>query len=70
MIIIPTVELAKVVVGVGNCSGHKVDKFRKFCLTSVAASTVRAPLIGECFANLECRVVDTISVVKYNFFVL
>jgi len=67
---IPAVELANMVVGVGNCSGHKVDKFKKFCLTSVAASTVRAPLIGECFANLECRVVDTKMVAKYNFFVL
>ena len=30
---IPSVEMAKQVVGVGNCSGSKVDKFRKFKLT-------------------------------------
>lgn len=67
---IPSVELAKQVVGIGNCSGSKVDKFSKFKLTALPASKVTAPLIAECFANLECRVVDTRMVNKYNFFVL
>ena len=67
---IPSVELAKQVVGVGNCSGSKVDKFKKFKLTAMPASQVAAPLIAECFANLECRVADTRMVNKYNFFVL
>jgi flavin reductase (DIM6/NTAB) family NADH-FMN oxidoreductase RutF len=34
----------------------------------VAASRVSAPLIDECFANLECRVGDTRLVNQYNFF--
>lgn len=67
---IPTAELAKQVVGIGNCSGSKVDKFRKFGLTPLPASHVAAPLIAECYANLECRVVDTRMMNKYNFFVL
>ncbi|MBI5005512.1 MAG: flavin reductase family protein [Nitrosomonadales bacterium] len=67
---IPSVELAKQVVGIGNCSGSKVDKFKKFKLTAIPAAQVSAPLIAECFANLECRVVDTRMVNKYNFFVL
>lgn len=67
---IPSVELAKQVVGIGNCSGSKVDKFKKFNLTPLPASHVAAPLIGECFANLECKVADTRMVNKYNFFVL
>lgn len=29
-----------------------------------------APLIAECAANLECKVVDRRFVAKYNFFVL
>ena len=44
---IPSVELAKQVVGVGNCSGSKVDKFKKFKLTAMPASQVAAPLIAE-----------------------
>jgi flavin reductase (DIM6/NTAB) family NADH-FMN oxidoreductase RutF len=67
---IPTVELARQVVGCGNSSGKRVDKFRAFGLTPVAASQVKAPLIEECYANRECRVVDTRLVAAYNFFVL
>jgi flavin reductase (DIM6/NTAB) family NADH-FMN oxidoreductase RutF len=67
---IPTVELAKQVVGCGNTSGRKVDKFKAFGLTPVPAAQVGAPLIDECFANLECKVVDTTLVRKYCFFVL
>jgi len=67
---IPAVEIAKQVVGVGNCSGSKVDKFKKFKLTAMPAAKVAPPLIDECFANLECRVVDSRMVNKYNFFVL
>ena len=67
---IPTVELAKKVVGVGNCSGRKMDKFAAFGLTPAAATHVKAPLIAECYANLECRVADTRLVNKYNFFIL
>jgi len=66
---IPTVELAKQVVSCGNTSGKRVDKFKTFGLTPVAASQVKAPLIKECYANLECRVVDTRLVAAYNFFV-
>ena len=67
---IPAAELAKQVVGVGNCHGTKVDKFKKFKLTAMPAAKVAPPLIDECFANLECKVVDTRMVNKYNFFVL
>ena len=55
---IPTYDLAKQVVGIGNCSGADVDKFAKFKLTRVEADQVEAPLIKECYANFECKVVD------------
>ena len=67
---IPTVNLAAKVTGCGNTSGRRVDKFQAFGLTSVPASRVGAPLIAECYANLECRVVDTKLAARYNFFVL
>ncbi len=67
---IPTVELASQVVAVGNCSGRSVDKFKKFQLTQEMASLVNAPLISECYANLECKVVDMKMAVKYNIFIL
>jgi flavin reductase (DIM6/NTAB) family NADH-FMN oxidoreductase RutF len=61
-----TAELAKKVVVCGNSSGQSVDKFKTFGLTPVAASVVKAPLITECYANLECKVVDRKLVAKYN----
>lgn len=67
---IPTVELAEQVVACGNASGADVDKFERFGLTAKPAREVGAPLIAECYANLECRVVDTRMVNAYCFFVL
>jgi flavin reductase (DIM6/NTAB) family NADH-FMN oxidoreductase RutF len=67
---IPTVDLAKAVVSCGNASGRKLDKFQAFDLTPRPASPVKSPLIDECYANLECKVVDTRLVNKYNFFIL
>ena len=67
---VPTVELAKKVVGCGNTSGRSVDKFKTFGLTPVAASVVAAPLIAECYASLECKVMNRKLVTPYNFFIL
>ena len=67
---IPTVQLADAVVGCGNVSGLKGDKFKKFGLTPVPSARVQAPLIAECYVSLECRVIDSKLVTKNNFFVL
>jgi flavin reductase (DIM6/NTAB) family NADH-FMN oxidoreductase RutF len=61
VIAIPTVDLLDTVVGVGTCSGQEVDKFETFGLTRLKATQVRAPLIAECLANIECRVVDIVK---------
>jgi len=65
---IPTVDLIDKVVGVGTCSGADTDKFEKFGLTPVNGKYVRAPLIKECLANIECKVIDIIK--KHNIVVL
>ena len=70
VIAIPAAALAGTVVEVGNCSGRTIDKFKKVGLTATAAQRVSAPLVRECFANLECKVADTRLVNKYNLFVL
>ncbi len=67
---VPTVELARQVVRCGNSSGAKVDKFRRYGLTARPASLVGAPLVEECAANLECRVVDRSLVRRYSMFVV
>ena len=70
VIAIPARKLAAKVVKVGNTSGRDLDKFRAFGLTPVPAARVAAPLVEECFANLECKVSDTRLVGKYDLFIL
>ena len=64
VIAIPTVELLDKVVGIGTCSGADTDKFAKFNLTPVQSKFVRPPLIKECLANFECKVIDIVK--KHN----
>lgn len=61
VIAIPGVDLLDKVVGIGTCSGVDTDKFARFRLTPLPAKEVGAPLIAECLANIECRVVDIVS---------
>ena len=67
---IPTVNMIKTAVDIGSCTGVKVDKFKKFGLTKKLGSVVDVPLIDECYANLECKVVDMKLVSKYNLFIV
>ncbi|MDY0037826.1 MAG: flavin reductase family protein [Zoogloea oleivorans] len=68
VIAIPTVDLLDKVVGIGTCSGADTDKFPRFALTPVQARLVRPPLIKECLANIECKVIDIVE--KHNIVVL
>jgi flavin reductase (DIM6/NTAB) family NADH-FMN oxidoreductase RutF len=40
---VPTVELAREVAGIGNCSGSTGDKFEKFKFTAIPADQVKVP---------------------------
>ncbi|MDP2451114.1 MAG: flavin reductase family protein [Polaromonas sp.] len=68
VIAIPTVDMLDKVVGIGTCSGKDTDKFGKFKLTPVPGKVVRAPLIKECLANIECKVIAIVK--KHNIVVL
>ena len=70
VIAIPARKLAAKVVLVGNCSGRDVDKFETCGLTPLSAECVKPPLIAECFANLECKVIETRLVNSRNLFIL
>lgn len=66
---IPSIELAKTVVSIGNCSGIDVDKFKKFNLGLEEGDMVKAPLLANCFASFECRIYDKKLIKDYNFFI-
>ncbi len=50
--------------------GSRHRQVPKFELTAVPAAKVDAPLIGECFASFECKLVDASLIRKYSLFVL
>jgi flavin reductase (DIM6/NTAB) family NADH-FMN oxidoreductase RutF len=66
---LPTTALTDTVVGIGNTTGRKIDKFEEFGLTPEKAHAVKAPLIRECHACFECRLHDDALVDRYNFFI-
>jgi flavin reductase (DIM6/NTAB) family NADH-FMN oxidoreductase RutF len=68
VIAIPTIDMLDQVVGIGTCSGADTDKFDKFKLTPVPGKIVKAPMIKECLANIECKVIDIVK--KHNIVVL
>ncbi len=70
VIAIPPASLAAKVVQIGNCSGRDVDKFASIGLTAKPAQRVSPPLLDDCFANIECKVIDTTRVNKYALFIV
>lgn len=67
---VPAADLAETVVRIGNCSGEDLDKFAAFGLTPLPAAEVGPPLVAECLANLECRIVDDRLADPYNLFIV
>ena len=58
---IPTFKLAQKVLFCGRRSGREHDKFKEASLSPQKARRVNAPIIKECIAHLECKVVKTIK---------
>ncbi len=54
-------DIARQVLFCGRRSGRDVDKFAESGLTPLEAQNVRPPIIKECVAHLECRVVQDIE---------
>jgi flavin reductase (DIM6/NTAB) family NADH-FMN oxidoreductase RutF len=65
----PGRELAQATATFGSRSGRDVDKFEKAGVTTLPARQVAAPIVAECMANLECRVVDRFTTGDHSIFV-
>ena len=70
VVAVPPAEIAERVVDVGNTTGAEIDKWERFGFTPLPASEVAAPLVAECFANIECRVEDDRLVDDYHLWIL
>jgi flavin reductase (DIM6/NTAB) family NADH-FMN oxidoreductase RutF len=66
---VPPMEILQKVAGCGSVSGRSVDKFSRFGLTPKRAKVVKAPAIEECFAHLECRLVDQVKTGDHTLFI-
>lgn len=66
---VPGEELLDAAHFVGCVTGRGIDKFKEAGLTAVAAKVVEPPLVKECAAHLECRVVDTFGMKSHDLLV-
>jgi flavin reductase (DIM6/NTAB) family NADH-FMN oxidoreductase RutF len=65
----PSFELEKQMFFCGTKSGKNADKFKETGLTPVKSEKVSPPRIGECYAWLECRLVDAIETGDHTLFI-
>ncbi len=66
---VPTTDIVDVVIRIGNSHGSEINKFEEYGLTAVDGEKVGAPLIAECYANFECKLIDTSLIKRYSLFV-
>ena len=59
---VPTFRLARKVLFCGRRSGRKHEKFKEASLSPQKAKKVAAPIIKQCAAHLECKLVKTIKI--------
>jgi flavin reductase (DIM6/NTAB) family NADH-FMN oxidoreductase RutF len=52
---LPTVDIVKETLACGRTSGRNHDKFTETGLTPLPARKVKAPIVKECVAHLECK---------------
>lgn len=69
VVAIPSKQMEKEVLFCGTTSGRNIDKFKETKLTPLKAKNVQAPLIKECIANLECKVVEAVETGDHILFI-
>lgn len=58
---IPTFKMIHKVLFCGRRSGRDHEKFKETLLSPQKAQKVRAPIIKECIAHIECKLVENIK---------
>ncbi len=66
---VPTIEIAGETLFCGRVSGREHDKFKEAPLTALPAKKVQAPIIKECVAHLECKLVQKITTGDHTIFI-
>jgi len=63
------IDKAKVVLRAGEISGKNVDKFKVLGLTVEQGKSVKAPVIQEAIAAIECMVEEEVAVGDHALFI-
>lgn len=58
-------EQVKLAMKLGFTHGGKVDKFKKFSISTGKGRKTKSPFIKGSFANLECKVITSLSAANY-----
>ena len=66
---LPTIEIIKETLVCGRTSGKSRDKFSETGLTPLVARKVKAPIIKECIAHLECKLHSQFKTGDHTIFV-
>jgi len=66
---VPPSSLLEKVKGCGTLSGRERDKFREVGLTPLPSRRLKAPVVREGIAHLECRVMKEVEVGDHTLFV-
>jgi len=66
---VPTLEQLQAVYACGSFSGRSFDKFKKTGFTPIPAKKVKAPVIKECIAHLECILDSKVTTGDHTVFV-
>jgi flavin reductase (DIM6/NTAB) family NADH-FMN oxidoreductase RutF len=66
---VPTMRIVRQTLFCGRISGTECDKFKDAPLTAAPAKKVRSPIIKECVAHLECKLVQTIPTGDHTLFI-
>ena len=66
---LPTMEIIKETLACGRTSGKNHDKFSETGLTPLSARKVKAPIIKECVAHLECKLHSQFKTGDHTIFV-
>jgi flavin reductase (DIM6/NTAB) family NADH-FMN oxidoreductase RutF len=66
---LPTVDIIKETLACGRTSGRDHDKFTETGLTPMPARKVKAPIIKECIAHLECKLHSQFKTGDHTIFV-
>lgn len=63
-----TSDLMDSMLKAGTTHSDEVDKFAECGFTQMSAEHISAPLIAECFLNIECKVIDQFPTGDHTIF--